>query len=175
LSLIGSNDALSAEEVDDLYRRYGFFLQRRCRLILRDPAAADDALQEAFVRLMRKGAGVRAAEHPLRWLHRVVDRTCLDQLRRGKRSRATLPLSAAADLVGAHPGVPLEIRDAVLHLLERLSEEDQAIAVLTFVDGMTQELVAGEMGLSRPTVNKRVQAIKLRAERLLGAVDRGPS
>jgi len=173
LSLIGSNDALSAEEVDELYRRYGFFLQRRCRLILRERGGGGRRAAGGLRASDAKGGGVRAAEHPLCWLHRVVDRTCLDQLRRGKRSRDALPLSAAADLVGAHPSVPLEIRDAVLHLLERLSDEEQTIAVLTFVDGMTQEQVAAETGLSRPTVNKRVQAIRLRAERLL--LERGPS
>ena len=73
--------ALRTEEVSALYAKYGFFLLRRCRTILRDAALADDALQEAFVKVMRGGAAIREADEPLRWLYRVVDRACFDALR----------------------------------------------------------------------------------------------
>jgi DNA-directed RNA polymerase specialized sigma24 family protein len=58
--------ALGTEEVATLYAKYGFFLLRRCRTILRDRALADDALQEAFVKVMRGGGAIREASEPLR-------------------------------------------------------------------------------------------------------------
>ena len=39
---------LTPEEAALLYEKYGFFLLRRCRTLLRDTASADDALQQAF-------------------------------------------------------------------------------------------------------------------------------
>ncbi len=42
------------------------------------------------------------------------------------------------------------------------------IALLLFVDGMSQGEIADEVGVSRVTVNKKVQAIRARADALLG-------
>jgi RNA polymerase sigma-70 factor (ECF subfamily) len=152
---------LTSDEVARLYDRYGYFLLRRCRSILRDPGLSDDALQEAFVKVMGNGAAVRAADEPLRWLYRVVDRCCFDVLRRRRRSPETLAPDEGA---GHHPGVQIELRDAVLRLLATLDEDQMRIAVLLFVDGMSQGEIADEIGVSRVTVNKRVQSIRARAE-----------
>ena len=160
---MGDLSGLDNAEVADLFRRYGFFLRRRARMITRDPSCADDALQEAWVKVMKNGAAVRDVEKPLLWLYRVVDRCCLDQLRRGKRLRAAAPLDSVppADLPQHHDGV--EERDLALMLLQDLDDTDQRIVVLAFVDGLSQGEIASEIGLSRVTVNKRVQAIRERA------------
>jgi RNA polymerase sigma-70 factor (ECF subfamily) len=156
-----NDESLTTEEVAVLYERYGYFLLRRCKVILRDPALADDALQEAFVKVLRSGAAVRRADEPLRWLYRVADRCCFDVLRRRRRSPETL---APDEGSSRHPSVDIELRDAVLRLLDALDEEQMRIAVLLFVDGMSQGEIAAEVGVSRITVNKRVQTIRARAE-----------
>ena len=40
-------------QVDELYRRFGPAIFRRCLKLLRDPAEAEDATQEVFVRVFR--------------------------------------------------------------------------------------------------------------------------
>jgi RNA polymerase sigma-70 factor (ECF subfamily) len=157
---------LSSAEVDEVYRRYGFFLRRRCRILLRDASLAEDALQEVFVKVMRAGADLKKADHPMRWLHRVTDRACFDQLRRGKRIRAARPLHEIDELV--HPGCEPDVRRAVIEVLAQMEEEEQQIAVMAFVDGMSQEEIARELGYSRVTVNKRVARIRERAAEVCG-------
>lgn len=152
---------LRADEVAVLYERYGYFVVRRCRAILRDPGLADDALQETFVKVLRNGAALRAVDEPLRWLYRVADRCCFDVLRRRRRSPETLSPDEGR---GKHPGVDLEIRDVVLRLLGALDDDEMRIAILLVVDGMSQGEIAAEVGVSRVTVNKRVQSIRARAE-----------
>jgi RNA polymerase sigma-70 factor (ECF subfamily) len=150
---------LSATEVADVYRRYGFVLGRRARLFLRDEALAQDAVQELLATLLRRGEGVKDAGSPYRWMCRALDRVCLDLLRRTKRTREALPLEEA-DTVGPAPGIDAVARRAVLESLERLDEREQAIAIAVFVDGVTQGEVASELGCSRVTVNKHVQRIR---------------
>ncbi|HEU4532558.1 MAG TPA: sigma-70 family RNA polymerase sigma factor [Polyangiaceae bacterium] len=164
---------LTRTEVSDLYRRYGAFLRRRARLITRDHALAEDALQEACLNLLRAGAGLREARQPLGWLYRVVDRASLDQLRRGKRLRSATPFDALGDAegLGLPPGVDADARLRALELLGELSPEDAEIAILAFVDGMTQGEIAEELGYSRVTINKRLQAIRQRAS----LAPKGPS
>jgi RNA polymerase sigma-70 factor, ECF subfamily len=159
---------MSRDEVAALYQRYGFFLLRRCRLILRDEAAAHDALQETFVKLMTHGATMQDTQRPLRWLSRVAERCCFDSMRKNRKLQMATPMDAIEDEVGAHPSVDPAIRNAVLCLLGRMSEEEQRIAVMAFVDGMSQGEIAEEIGFSRVTINKRVQGIRERARRLLG-------
>jgi RNA polymerase sigma factor (sigma-70 family) len=156
---------LTNQEVAEVYRDYGHLLLRRCRLLLRDPGLAEDALQEAFIKVMRYGAELRRVEARLRWLYRVVDRCCFDLMkRRGRLAEVDAPV----ELIGPHPAIQLELRDAALRLLHRLGDRDRTLAVMAFVDGMSQEAIAGETGWSRQTVNKRLQAIRKRADRLTG-------
>ncbi|WP_240488967.1 RNA polymerase sigma factor [Labilithrix luteola] len=157
--------------MSDVYRRYGVVLGRRARLFLRDDALAQDAVQEFLTMLLRRGEGMRDAESPWRWMCRAMDRVCLDLLRRSKRSRDAMPLDDL-DRVGPAPGVDAADRRAVLQSLERLNEQEQAIAIGVFVDGMSQGEVAAELGLSRVTVNKYVQ--RIRAE-LIEQLESNPS
>lgn len=153
---------LTNAEVAEVYRTYGHLLLRRCRVILRHDTLAEDALQEVFVRVMRYGQGLATADSRLRWLYRVADNCCYDLLKRQKR-RLEEPPERAANAAGPDPGPGIEIRDAVLGFLHRLGPKDQPVAVLAFVDEMTQGEIAAELGLSRPTVNKRLQRIRARA------------
>jgi RNA polymerase sigma-70 factor (ECF subfamily) len=164
---MSADAGLTNAEVSELFRRYGFFLRRRSRLIVRDPSSADDALQEAFVKVMKSGAAVREAEKPLLWLYRVVDRCCLDQLRRSKHLRAAAPIDSISDAALPKHEDSVEDRDAVLAFLGELDDVDQKIALLAFMDGMSQGEIADEIGTSRVTVNKRMQGIRERANRVI--------
>lgn len=148
-----------------LYTRYGYFLRRRCRTILRDDALADDVLQEAFVKVLHNVEVLRDVEEPLRWMYRVVDRCCFDALRRRRRAGESV---LEGERAGAHPDGEIELRDAVLRMLTAFDDEEKQIAVMLFVDGMSQGEIAQEIGVSRVTVNKRVRAVRLRAEGWLG-------
>lgn len=158
---------LSADEVTDVVRRYGALLERRCRLLMRDASQSQDALQELCATLLRRGEGLREAQSKYRWLCRAADRTCLDLLRRGRHVRRAVPLDDI-DPVGAAPGVDPEARWAALQALGELSEAEQTLAIMLFVDGMSQGEAADELGVSRVTVNKRAQQIRERL-RLEGA------
>jgi len=153
---------LSADEVSDVYHRYGALLERRCRLLMRDHAQAEDALQELLAALLRRGETFREAESPYRWLCRAADRTCLDLLRRSKRVREALSKDGleALDPLGPAPGVDAEARLAALQSLGQLDDDQQVLAVMLFVDGMSQGEAAAELGISRVTVNKRAQRIR---------------
>jgi len=160
-------EGLTAAEVEALYRRYAFFVRRRCRLLLKNRALADDAVQETFVNLLRRGQEARQAAEPLRFLYRVADRACFDQLRKARRKQPWakhLVASEALDEAPGHPGVDPELRRTAIELLSSLDPESQAIAVMAFIDGMTQDEIAAELGYSRMTIVKRVAAIRAAAQ-----------
>jgi RNA polymerase sigma factor (sigma-70 family) len=165
---------LTADEVGDVVRRYGALLERRCRLFMRDRSRSQDALQELFTTLLRRGEAYREAQSKYRWLCRAADRSCLDLLRREHVCRDALPIEEW-DPVGPAPSVDPAARFSVLRALADLEDSEQALAIMLFVDGMSQGEAADELGVSRVTVNKRAQKIRDRlrisqdsSNRLLG-------
>ena len=159
---------LATQEVLEVYRDYGHLVRRRCQIVLRDQHLADDALQEVFIKIMRYGAELRGADSKLRWLYRVADHCCFDVLRRQRWGKEAPSAEQGLDRPGPSPGAQFEDRDAVLRLLRQLDDKMRTIAVLAFVDGLSQEEIAKETGWSRQTVNKKLQQIRQRAARLVG-------
>jgi RNA polymerase sigma-70 factor (ECF subfamily) len=154
-------------EVADAYRQYGHLVLRRCQRILRGDPAAEDVLQEVFVRLWRYGEAFLAADSRLLWLYRVADRCCFDHLAR-KGSRRETPLDDAGDprVAGAGHGQALEDRDVLLRFLDRFDDRVKQVAVLHYLDEMSQDDIAQATGWSRQTVFKKLTFLRERASRL---------
>ncbi len=66
------------------------------------------------------------------------------------------------DPIGVAPGIDPEARCAVAESLASLDEEQQSLAIMLFVDGLTQGQAAEELGVSRVTINKRAQELRAR-------------
>jgi RNA polymerase sigma-70 factor, ECF subfamily len=156
--------------VDALYRQFGPAIFRRCLKLLRDPAEAEDATQEVFVRVFRSLERFTYGDSALPWIYQIATRHCLHRLRDGSRhdaSHARLPeATPEKDLGGA-----LADRRTAAQLLARFDDRTALIALHALVDGMTQEEVGQALGLSRKTVGLKLQQFIDRARALLGAVE----
>lgn len=135
-------------------------MRRRCQTLLRSASAADDALQEAFINLIRYGGEYRNAEAKLPWLYRVCDRVCFAHLHRQKRYVVT---DGGEPPESSAPTVPHEARSEVLSLLYALPPRDRELAVMAYVEGRSQGEIGQLTGWSRQTINKRLRAIRERA------------
>jgi RNA polymerase sigma-70 factor (ECF subfamily) len=138
--------------------------------LLADKASAEDVLQLAFIKVHEaRGAYVRGA-NPIPWVYTIAHRTCLDEMRKRKRSRVRLTkdgqlhASSAAHITGvaedAHQldGERSAAAAAALAALEHLPENQREALMLTKVHGRT---VAEAAMITGTTPG----AIKLRAHR----------
>lgn len=164
--------AIKEEDVARWYADYGYIVFRRCLAFLREPAAAEDATQEVFVRALDRFSTYRGEASVRTWLCRIADHLCIDLLRRDRRSPlclrevpVELDTAPAAQAVLTDDRVPFI---AVCRLLEALAEDERRLAVLYFLDELTQDELAAELGLSRRTIGKRLKALVERARALLG-------
>lgn len=147
------NDALA-----ELYRHYGYLVHRRCLAIVQDGADADDALQEVFLRVGRYGETERGGS-TLAWLYAIAFRVCCDQLERRRREPLlTAEGQAALDLRSVGSGEDADRRAVIGATLRTVGPKTREIAVLHFLDGMTQEETAAASGYSRKTVGKKLHA-----------------
>src|SRR6266542_2943290 len=141
-------------EIADAYQRYGHLVLRRCKRILRDEAAAEDALQETFLRLWRYGDAFPEATSKVSWLYRVAERCCFDHLAR-RKIRAEASLNEGRRSLETHrtDAQALEDREVVMQFLDRFDDRLKQVAVLHYLDELTQEEIAQTTGWSRQTVS----------------------
>jgi len=162
-------------QVSRLYRELGPAVYRRCRRLLGDPAAAEDATQEVFVKLLRDMDRLQDRETVLPWIFRVATNHCLN-LRRDARTRGQDALAEDLDVVpdtrGDGPDAYPD-RQLAQAVLSRFDEETQAVAVGVFVDGMEHREIASMLGISRRTVSRRLQHFVERAREFLVRSDAG--
>ncbi|MGW3283848.1 sigma-70 family RNA polymerase sigma factor [Streptomyces sp. NPDC001002] len=115
-------------------------------------AEADDAVQEAWFRLVRTDA--RQVENLGGWLTTVVGRVCLDMLR-SRRSRAEEPLETHARVPAVDAADPEQdtlladsVGVALLVVLETLSPPERLAFVLHDLFGVSYEEVGTVVGRS---------------------------
>jgi RNA polymerase sigma-70 factor, ECF subfamily len=119
----------------------------------RDHAAAEDALQTAYLRVLSGEGRFEGRSRFKSWLFGVIRLTAMEELRRTNRWRAggsELDVSGAVD---PSPGADVtteqaERNAALLAALAELSPRQREVLQLVFYHGMTIEEAAGVMGVS---------------------------
>lgn len=142
------------EKVEELYGRYGPAIYAKCRRLLRDPSAAEDATQDVFVKVLRHSASTPSEEAVLPWIHRITTNHCLNALRDSRRRAA--PMEEAPEPIDDEFEDNLVCRDFASKVLSRAPEELRMPAVLYHARGIEQSKVAEVLGVSRRTVLYRL-------------------
>lgn len=150
----------------ELYKTYGPSIYARCRRILNNPAAAEDAAQETFLRVYRHLESAPNSDDALRWIYRIATNYCLNKLRDGARDAVAVDdLSGVADgNWGEESVVNKDLgRRLVMHAPPALA----SAAWLYHVDGLDQGEIARVLGVSRRTVVNHLAAFELYARKFL--------
>ena len=150
-------------DLEQAYERFGPMVLRRCRKLLRDEAQALDAMQDVFVEVLRREDRIEDGA-PAAYFLRVATNVCLNRLRWTKRhpedrDDATLMGIAAAMPDGESRSVA---RQMLGRIFGREEESTWSIAVMLYVDRMTLEEVAEEIGMSVSGVRKRLRTLRAR-------------
>jgi RNA polymerase sigma factor (sigma-70 family) len=143
-----------------LLGRHGPMVLNVCRRILRDPDDAEDAFQATFLALACKAGSLRLVDSLGPWLYRVANRVAAraraDRRRRGDRERSggSMP-EPAGPAVGDDPDRD-EVPRVVHEELGRLPERLRSPIVLCYLEGMTHEQAAQQLGCPVGTVRSRM-------------------
>lgn len=181
--LLRAVEAGRSHAFDLIVARHGPAIRGYAAHLVSDAAAADDAAQEAFVRLLRAGPGP-AEDTSLRvWLLTVVRNIALDQARRGGVRRRFLdrvlsgsdPRRSGRRAPEPTPPQVLESREfgaALAAALAELPEPQRSAFLLRERDGLEYAEIAAVLGCPVKTVSTRL----LRARRALRdrLIDLGP-
>lgn len=147
--------------IEALYAKYGPTIYARCRRLLKDSTAAEDATQDIFVKLMRHLDAAPSEEAVLPWIHRIVTNHCLNVLRDSKRRAA--PVEELPEMVDDEFEDSVVTRNFAQKVLADAPEAIKAPAMLYHGRGMEQAKVAETLGCSRRTVLYRLSEFTRRA------------
>ena len=134
---------------DRVYETYGPALYRFCLLQMKNPADAEDVLQDVFVKRLYQAPKFKSPEHERSWLYQVALNLCRVEWRRSRRSE--LPLAAAAGV--SLPPEELSLLDQV----SNLPEKQRTVLHLHYYQGYGLQEIARLLGVTVPAVKMRLK------------------
>lgn len=145
-----------------LYERFGRLVFLLCVRVLGDWMAAEEAAQDAFMRVWRHATRYDAARGaPVTWLLTIANRLAIDRARRRAEAVPSTPAVEAA--VAAARGDPGEqavisvVGSQVRRALRDLVPEQRQALWLTYFAGYTHREAAVAMAVPVGTVKSRVR------------------
>jgi RNA polymerase sigma-70 factor (ECF subfamily) len=141
-----------------LFDRYAPLVERTIARILGADSELADAVQEAFIRMMRSAHSIRDPQALPEWVIRVAVCTAVDTLRSRRRRRwLTFGPTESVEPDGAEPDLEgREALKATYAVLDQLSAEDRAVFALRIIEGMELRQVAAACDCSLATVKRRL-------------------
>jgi RNA polymerase sigma factor (sigma-70 family) len=143
-----------------LVARHGPLVLGACRRLLTDPADVEDAFQATFLVLVRKASSLRDRRLLGTWLYKVADRVAL-RARAGSDKR-TMPSPEEVAPGPAEDLVRRELRAVIDEEILRLPWLYRQPVVLCYLEGLTHEEAARQLGCPLGTVNSRLATARLR-------------
>jgi RNA polymerase sigma-70 factor (ECF subfamily) len=129
------------------------------RSVLRSPAEAEDAAQEALLRVWRSARTPEEVERPVAWLRRIARNEALRLLARERR-RDEVPAEAALREVAVAQETSMPERLAIVDLMATLPPADRQLVWLRYVEDLTQARVAHRLGIPEGTVKARLHRVR---------------
>jgi RNA polymerase sigma factor (sigma-70 family) len=159
----------------ELYDRFGHVAYGLALRVVRDPALAEDAVQEAFLALWRSAARfVPERAKASTWILTLVHRRAVDIVRR-EEPRRTEPLEAApqpsANVTEDEAWLRLR-RTRVQEALRRLPDQQREALELAYFGGFTQSELADRLGEPLGTIKSRMFTGLARLRELLADTGR---
>lgn len=150
---------LQEAEIAALYQKYGHALYKRCLRLIGNKEDARELMQECFCQFYAGRERFKGESSPFTFLYRIATNLSIDRLRRRTTAGVKVDLDDAPALEsgGRSQAQQLQAIQELAMLTEGMDDETLTIAVMSHVDGMTQDEIAEALDLSRKTIGKKLQ------------------
>jgi RNA polymerase sigma factor (sigma-70 family) len=165
--------------------RHGPMVLATCRRVLHDGAGADDAFQATFLALARGGKSPGWDESVAGWLHLVATRLARRARRaQGRRARRESEMRSPAVIAAGRPRAPRdpladvsarEICAVMDEELARLPAKERAVLVLCYLQGLTRDEAAAQLGWSLSTLKRTLDRGRAGLRRRMAGRGFGPA
>lgn len=139
-----------------IYQEFASQLRRFIQKRVADPEAAEDILQEVFLRIHNRIDTLRSEQRLQSWVYRIARNAIVDHYRSAK-PYTHLPEDPVGTFDENETDAASELAPSVRGFLQCLPEEYRLPLILTEYQGKTQQEVADQLGLSLSGAKSRVQ------------------
>lgn len=144
------------------YRRHAGQIFWVCQKYLKSKEEAEDMVHHVFLKAQDASASFQGTSQVYTWLYRIAVNESIMALRRKKHDSQTDPEVALDSGDGIDGETQAQNSLTLEKILSMTDEETRSILFLMYEDGMTQEEVAKHLGISRNTLNRRLNQLRLR-------------
>jgi len=142
-----------------LFDRYSKVVYSVALRVLRDPAAAEDVLQEVFMQIWRSPDGFVAARGSLGgWLAVVARNRSIDILRRKRPTESIDEIALASNYNPANEAERDMMIERARGVIQSLPMEQRKTLEMAFFDGLTHTEIAEMTGDPLGTVKTRIRS-----------------
>jgi len=157
---------------EKLYERHASRMKSIALNLLGNVADAEDAVQEAFLKIYRGARSFRGSAAFSTWVYRVVVNTCYDALRRRRTRPAgpSLETTDGRDVAAPSPASDHPLRLTLEKSVGRLKPKHRAVFLLFEVEGFSHGEIARILGIPEGTSKTFLFEAKKKLQRWLAAV-----
>jgi RNA polymerase sigma-70 factor (ECF subfamily) len=162
----------SSETITALVAEYSATLYRVAYSVMRNSAEAEDAVQEAFLRVLKHRDKLHEIRDLRVWLVRITWNVVLDKKRRGKTRPENDDVAdfarvlPSADRRADEKLISSQEHARILSLIDQLPPKEREALLLSAVDELTTAQIASALGTTESSVRSRI----FRARRELSAL-----
>lgn len=148
---------------DILYKRYSGKVFGKCISLLKNEAAAEDAVQEIFMKILFNLSKFSGKSKFSTWIYSITYNFCIDTIRRRKKDPNTL----VGDIV-SHD-IAEDVEDSFLMemnikrlkvVLEKIPVHDKAILLMKYQDEMSIRDIGGILDKSESAIKMKIKRAK---------------
>lgn len=172
MGMIQTPDQSPIDRLDQMVRRYEKELLRICCIYLTDRAAAQDAVQETFLRAFRSMNSFRGESSEKTWLIRIAINCCRD-FRRSRWYRHIDPRVSVDQLPISSYNPPNDEHIALTVAIMKLKPKYIEVILLYFYEGYSMKEIAEMLGLTEAAVSVRIRKAKQKLRNELEGGDNG--
>src|SRR3984957_20569080 len=156
LALVQRGDEYAMASLFDRYSKVVYSVALR---VLRDPASAEDVLQEVFMQIWRNPDGFVATRDSLGgWLAVVARNRSIDALRRKRPTEQVDDMSLASNYNLADEAERNSLMEKARVVIHLLPIEQRKTLEMAFFDGLTHSEIAEMTGDPLGTVKTRIRS-----------------
>ncbi len=160
-----------ARYFSQLYRRYANKVYGKCISILKNDAAAKDAMQDIFVKIMLNLGNFGEKSQFSTWVYSITYNYCIDAIRKKKKEKTMF----SEDIERAPDVAADEVPDQFLlemdmqnlkAVLEALPDSDRLILIMKYHDDMSIRDIAEILSKTESAVKMKIKRAKEKAKEL---------
>lgn len=162
------------ERFEQLYTTYRQVMYYTANSILHDVQLSEDAVQQAFMRVLNHMKNISSIECPqTKSFMVIIVKNIAINLYNSRKKKAVLSFDELEDWTADAAGSPadeVETQESYLHLaslIRSLPENYRTVLLLKYDNGYSTSEIASLTGLSEENVKKRLQRAKKKLEQVL--------